>query len=283
MHRRWLATGITAVMLVAGCSGSDDNDAAPVASTTSTEAAPTTTAAVTPLRVLVTNDDGVGAPGIDALVEAVRKLPGTEVTVVAPVKNQSGTGGKVTSGALVVKEAKTASGFAAHSVAGFPADSIVWALDKKGIARRPHVVLSGINAGQNIGVLIDLSGTVGAARAAARRGIPALAVSQGLATQPDYPTTVKAALAWLAQHRAELLARDTSSTAPSTVTNINAPTCPTGTPRGVVLTPLAGADAKPFDPVDCVTAYASPSSDVDAFLHGYVAQTDNVSLTPASG
>ena len=51
-----------------------------------------------PLRILVTNDDGVAAPGIDALVEALRKLPGVKVTVIAPAENKSGTGSSTTPG-----------------------------------------------------------------------------------------------------------------------------------------------------------------------------------------
>ena len=136
------------------------------------------------ITVLVTNDDGVAAPGIDTLVEALRTQKSTKVVVVAPDSNKSGAGGKTTPGTLTTAPAKTASGYDATAVTGWPADTITAALDQLGV--KPDVVLSGINAGQNLGGVVDLSGTVGAARAAAARGIPALAVSQGLGDAPQY-------------------------------------------------------------------------------------------------
>src|SRR5580658_4643146 len=73
------------------------------------------------LTILVTSDDGVGAPGINAAVQGLRTLPNTRVTVVAPLTNQSGTGEKTTpatSGPLVTSKARTASGYAAVAVHG---------------------------------------------------------------------------------------------------------------------------------------------------------------------
>ena len=89
------------------------------------------------LQILVTNDDGVGAPGINASVTALTALPDTKVTVVAPLTNQSGTGAKVTAGTLTVTNATTASGYPAKAVAGYPADTIIWAIDDHGISQRP--------------------------------------------------------------------------------------------------------------------------------------------------
>ena len=130
------------------------------------------------ITVLVTNDDGVAAPGLDALVEALRTVKNTKVVVVAPATNQSGTGGNTTPGTLVTQPATTPSGYAATAVQGFPADTVTAALDQLGV--KPNVVMSGINTGQNLGPLTDLSGTIGAARMAAKRGIPAVAFSQGV-------------------------------------------------------------------------------------------------------
>ena len=231
-----------------------------------------TAAASTTLRILVTDDDGVGAAGIDAVVEGLRKLPDTEVTVVAPLTNQSGTGGKTTDGPLTVTDATTASGYKAKAVAGFPADTIVWAIDQDGIAQRPHVVVSGINIGQNVGPVSEISGTVGAARAAATRGIPALASSQGLAATLDFPSGVKLVTEWVEKHRAELLASTTTGSSPkgAPVFNLNVPTCVTGTLRPLVEVPvatdLAGRDIATSD---CVTPFADPKDDIDAFIHGY--------------
>ena len=196
MRVRWLAIGIAAALLVAVCSSSDDKAAAPVGSTTSSLAGSTkNTVAVERLRVLVTNDDGVGAPGIDVLVEALRKVPDTDITVVAPVKNQSGTGGKVTAGAPAVgQEAKTGARIRGALGGGIPRPTrSVWALDQNGIASSvPHVVLSGINVGQT-----SACSSTSPARSEPRwprpRGIPAVGPSaRGSPTGRTTTTTVKA-------------------------------------------------------------------------------------------
>jgi 5'-nucleotidase len=226
----------------------------------------------------VTNDDGVAADGIDALVEALRRLPDTSVTVVAPAENQSGQGSALTTGTLTVTAATTKHGYPAKAVHGHPADTIVWAIDQRGIPARPDVVVAGINNGQNLGGFVDISGTIGAARAAAQRGIPALAVSQGLGSPPDYPSGVAAAIAWLDAHRAALLAHR----AAATVTNLNVPTCPQGKPHAVVAAAVAPTRDNVFATVDCLTPYASPKDDIDAFVHGYVVETDDLPLKPAA-
>ena len=117
--------------------------------TTTTRAA----AATGPLTIMVTNDDGVAAPGIDTVVQGLRTLPHTEVTVVAPATNQSGTGGKTTTGTLATSPATTASGYPATAVQGYPADTVIWAVSDHGLSFRPDLVVSGINFGQNIGPL----------------------------------------------------------------------------------------------------------------------------------
>jgi 5'/3'-nucleotidase SurE len=70
------------------------------------------------LSILVTNDDGVTAPGINATVQALAALPHTKVIVVAPLTNQSGTGAKVTNGALTATSAMTAGGYPAKAGLG---------------------------------------------------------------------------------------------------------------------------------------------------------------------
>src|SRR5689334_11101135 len=72
--------------------------------------AATTTTTTTPLRILVTNDDGVGAPGLAALVDALQALPDVQVTVVAPATNQSGVGDRFSTTPLTVTPATTANG-----------------------------------------------------------------------------------------------------------------------------------------------------------------------------
>jgi 5'-nucleotidase len=186
------------------------------------------------------------------------------VTVVAPDENKSGSGDQTTDGELVTAEATTASGYPATAVTGFPADSVVWAL---GHGVEPHLVVSGVNEGQNIGVLTTVSGTVGAALTAARRGIPALAVSAGAGDPVDYATGVDAAIDWIAEHRDALVA----GTADQDVTTINSPTCPAGEPRGVVEVPTAAVrDERSLTEVDCASTLTDPADDVDAFTNGYV-------------
>ena len=124
------------------------------------------------LRILVTNDDGVTAPGIDALVEALRELPRVKVTVVGPATNQSGTSDKTTAGSLVTAESTTESGYPAVAVPGYPADSVNVALDA-GLVKKPHVVISGVNQGQNLGADLRIRRQVAGSDAQAqdRRGL----------------------------------------------------------------------------------------------------------------
>jgi 5'-nucleotidase len=229
------------------------------------------------ITVMVTNDDGVSAPGIDTLVEALRKQKRTKVVVVAPATQQSGAGGKTTPGTLTTADATTASGYRATAVQGTPADTVTAALDQLGL--KPNVVISGINAGQNMGTVVDLSGTIGAARAAATRGIPALAVSQGLGDTQQYPSAAKLAVAWLAKHRAELAKKP--KTPLTTITAINVPNCPSGEPRGLKQVQTANtSDGALLSTVDCSAAMTDPTTDIEAFDAGWAAQAP-VSVTPA--
>jgi 5'-nucleotidase len=221
-----------------------------------------------PMQILVTNDDGYGAPGIDAIVEGLRTVPGVEVTVVAPATNQSGSGENTTPGGVTSFEGTTASGYPAVAVNGFPADSVIHALNVLG--ENPDLVVSGSNAGQNIGPLVNISGTVGAARRAVRMGVPAVAISQGFGSPPDYPSSVDAILDWLEDYR---LGR---AGAPfQEVANINVPTCTAGSIRGTVEVPTATDFAgRPFNPSNCLSTVTTLNDDVDAFIHGFVALAD---------
>jgi 5'-nucleotidase len=262
-------------LVAAGCGGSEGSSDDTTGSG-GTDAAGTSTPATTtppPLRILVTNDDGVGADGIDAVVEGLRRLPGVEVVVVAPATNQSGTASKVTDGPLTATDASTKSGYPAKAVQGFPADTIVWALDQGGIDVRPDLVVSGINAGQNIGAAVELSGTVGAARAAVSRGIPALASSQGTPVEGgtfDFPTGVEHVVGWVAEHRDQL---QTTS-----VANLNVPTCNgVGAPKA--LTTVAVGSELSLVAQDCRSTLTAPVDDVQAFVNGFVTLSE-VSPTP---
>ena len=275
----------TVAFLGTACGAKDD--ASPTTTTgrtATTEARQTTTSTTEPeaatttaapggqvLRVLVTNDDGVQAPGIAVLVDALRALPNTQVTVVAPSQNRSGSGGKVTDGSVSASGATTLGGYPATAVDGFPADAVAVALGESG--PQPDVVVSGVNDGANLGPLTAVSGTVGAARAAAQAGIPALAVSQGKGSPADFANGARLAVLWVEQHREQLLARDMDVIG---VVNLNVPTCTNGTVHGVKEVPpaetVAGYDAAP----DCSAATESvnPADDVQAYLNGWASQTE---------
>jgi 5'-nucleotidase len=223
------------------------------------------------LTVMVTNDDGVRAPGINAVVQGLRTLPNTRVIVVAPQTNQSGTGGKTSSGAVKVTKAKTASGYPARAVAGYPADTVVWAIKHHGIPIRPDLVVSGVNFGQNIGPLADLSGTVGAARMAVKLGVPALAASQGVdnGQAPDFPEGVSQVLTWVRAHRTALVNRTYPKKQPPQG-NLNVPTCPGDSVRGPVRAPAATSlNGITITTVDCSSTSTTYQNDAEAFVIGY--------------
>lgn len=265
-------TGLTAAALalglLAGCSRTADDPATTKPQATGAKPGRPVDQAADTLDILVTNDDGVGAPGIDALVQALEQLPDTTITVWAPAQNQSGSSDSTTPGGLAGTPARTASGHEAMAVPGYPADAVLAALDA-GVT--PDVVVSGNNAGQNIGPLTELSGTVGAARTAARRGVPAVAVSQGLSDTPAFGDGAKIAAQWVQQHRADYHpGADTS-----TIVSINVPTCDTGTRGPLVQKPVASdAGGRDLFAVRCPGPQAeavdgvAPIDDVAAFLAG---------------
>ena len=130
------------------------------------------------MNVLITNDDGIDAPGIEALAAACRAAwpSAARVIVVAPKEPHSGCGHRVTTDRPLVLEQVGPGRF---HVDGTPADCVRLALAAlfPAAAPQPDWVLSGINAGGNLGVDIHHSGTVAAAREAALHGIKALAAS----------------------------------------------------------------------------------------------------------
>jgi 5'-nucleotidase len=127
------------------------------------------------MRILLTNDDGIQAVGLRAMHRALVQA-GHQVHVVAPVTEQSAVGHAVTlSAPLRVKEFREAD-FFGLGVTGTPADCVKLGLSTL-IKERPDMVVSGINAGANVGVDLLYSGTVSAATEAAFMGFPALAVS----------------------------------------------------------------------------------------------------------
>ncbi len=237
-----------------------------------------------PFEVMVTNDDGYQSEGIDALVEGLYTLPNSEIHVVAPLANQSGSGDATTPPPYVTDgvPGTTHSGRPATAVtstdpadaagSGSPADSVVYGLDVLQLS--PEVVLSGTNEGQNMSFATDLSGTVGAARTARRMGVPAIATSTGaLTVTPDYPPAIAATLELLENWRLGMEVNTLES-----VLNINIPSCMSGeTLNGTVYTVVAPDLAgRSYTDQDC-SSTVSPADiqdDVDAFNNGWVGITD---------
>lgn len=125
--------------------------------------------------ILITNDDGITAPGLRHLVEAVRDLG--KVVVVAPDKPQSGMGHAITIGSpLRLHQVSIFDGIEAWQCSGTPADCVKLAVDKV-LHRKPDICLSGINHGANHSINVIYSGTMSAAVEAAIESIPSAGFS----------------------------------------------------------------------------------------------------------
>ena len=125
--------------------------------------------------ILITNDDGINAPGIRSLVESVKDLG--EVIVVAPDSPQSGMGHAITIGTpLRLNKVEVFEGIASWECSGTPADCVKLARDKI-LHRKPDICLSGINHGANHSINIIYSGTMSAAMEAAIEGVPSIGLS----------------------------------------------------------------------------------------------------------
>ncbi|MGE0857691.1 MAG: 5'/3'-nucleotidase SurE [Gammaproteobacteria bacterium] len=202
-----------------------------------------------PLSVLLTNDDGYDAPGLAALRTALLAA-GHRVTVVAPLRQQSGSGVRLTLGELNVQ----AEGEGAWAVDGSPADAVAVGLTRL-LPARPDLVVSGANLGQNLGANVVSSGTVGAAVMAVQFGVPAIAVSVGLdleearATPAPFPSTTAAyplAASTVVRlvERLAAAARGGPLLPPDTLLNVNVPARPV---MGVALVPLGARGGFRFD------------------------------------
>ena len=131
------------------------------------------------MRVLLTNDDGIEAEGLQALRRALLRLPGIDLAVVAPDGNRSAMARMITTRRpLWVQEVEFGDGSIGYATDGTPVDCV--RLGKLGLIDgfEPEVVVSGINHGANLGDDITYSGTVAAALEALVLGIPGVAVSQ---------------------------------------------------------------------------------------------------------
>ncbi len=137
------------------------------------------------MRYLVTNDDGIGARGLWALVRGLREVG--EVVVVAPDREQSGVGASFSLHHPVTIRRGRRRGVKVHAVEGTPGDAVLVALSQL-YPDDIDAVVSGINAGSNMGRDIFLSGTVGAALHGHFKGIPSIAISMTRLKRPRFLT-----------------------------------------------------------------------------------------------
>lgn len=169
------------------------------------------------MTLILTNDDGIDAPGIRALLKAVN---GQEVIIAAPRDHLSGCGHQVTTTQPIQVNRRSDNEYA---IAGTPADCVRIALSH--ICPNIKWVLSGINAGGNLGVDAYISGTVAAVREAAMNGIPGIAVSHYRKRNVFVDWDVLAR--WTSSVLADLLNRPLE---PETFWNVNLPHLMPGEP-----------------------------------------------------
>ncbi len=127
-------------------------------------------------RILLTNDDGVEAPGLAVLVDIAHQLS-DDVWVVAPAANQSGTGHRFTFGYEIEVQKRQDR---VYVVDGTPADCVVAGITHVLHDKKPDIVLSGVNRGQNLGDILHCSGTAAGAREGALHGAIGIALSQSM-------------------------------------------------------------------------------------------------------
>jgi len=139
--------------------------------------------------ILVTNDDGIQAPGIHALIMELQKI--ADVDVVAPLVEKSAVGHAITlSDPLRVEKFDKSGLWQGLAVNGTPADCVKIALNAI-LDRKPDLVVSGINLGSNSGINVIYSGTVSAATEGAVSGIPSIAISLTTYTNPNFDVAAK--------------------------------------------------------------------------------------------
>lgn len=184
------------------------------------------------MRILLTNDDGIYAPGLAALENEIRPLG--DVEVVAPATEQSGVGHSITFlRPLILKEVFQGDAHRGWAVEGSPADCV-----KLGIFEcfdeQPDLVVSGINGGLNAGINVLYSGTVAAAIEGAFFGVTSIAVSLEFDDHADYEAASKIAGSIIRQ------ILENKPPGPQ-LYNLNIPTSAISEPKGVKIVPMGVA------------------------------------------
>lgn len=231
------------------------------------------------MEILITNDDGIYAPGLAALYQELSLLG--KVAVVAPESEQSAVGHAISlNQPLRVRRIALDGGVPGWAVSGTPADCVKIALAEL-LPRPPDLVVSGINLGPNVGINVLYSGTVSAATEASILGVRGVAFSLNTYREPNFPRA--AALA------RELLSRllPWSGWTPAICLNINLPDLPPEDIRGIRFTrqdtgPLVEHFERRVDPRERIYYWLAeindrqnpdPDTDFGALQAGYVSIT----------
>jgi 5'-nucleotidase len=179
------------------------------------------------LNILVSNDDGINAPGIYALVQQLKSLG--KVTVVAPDKQQSAVGHAITMNyPLRVHPFQKNGEFFGYAVEGTPADCVKLAV-RALLKQKPDILVSGINHGSNTAISVIYSGTVSAATEGTILGIPSIAISLTTYGPPDFRYGAK-----LAKKLTRIVAR--KGLPKGTLLNVNVPPIDEKEIRGIRVT-----------------------------------------------
>ena len=184
------------------------------------------------MRVLLTNDDGIAASGLQALRRALLEIEGIELHVIAPDSNRSATARSITTRTpLWVEEVDFGDGTVGYATDGTPVDCVRFA-ELGLIGERPELIVSGINHGSNLGDDVTYSGTVAAALEGIVLGIPAIAVSQqSVAGEMDFRLGREFDFSVSAPLTAGLASMVAAEGLPEgTLLNVN---CPGAEPKGV--------------------------------------------------
>lgn len=233
-------------------------------------------------RILLTNDDGVDAPGLAVLMSIANALS-DDVWVVAPEANQSGTGHRFTFGFEIALEERSER---VYALDGTPADCVVAACTHLLKDKRPDIVLSGVNRGQNLGDILHCSGTAAGAREGALHGAVGIALSQAM----DY-SNGRDNIYWDCSERygAETIRAllDAADGDQSSYYNVNFPFCPPEDVSGIRVVAHQRFAHSPFElyPSDnagkhFVTILETPKPlDPEADFH-ILHETNAITVTP---
>lgn len=180
------------------------------------------------MRILITNDDGILAPGLDVAVRIARELS-DDIWVVAPETDQSGVAHSLTlSDPLRLRQA----GKRRYALRGTPTDCVIMGLEVI-LDRRPDLILSGVNRGQNVADDVTYSGTVAGAMEGTLLGIPSIALSQAF----GYDTGDPPIWATAEKHGPVLIRKIMEAGFPEgTVINVNFPDCQPDAVAGTAFT-----------------------------------------------